>query len=73
MFGITAAGVATTGYLMSLGSVGLFVLVGPCAAPCHYRLQIAGADYSHRGALIAFVAFLLSVGSALVFGQISAA
>ena len=70
MFGITAVGVATTGYFMSLGSVGLFVLSA-------IALRLALTDYKLPvliiliAALIAFVAFLLSIG-ALVFGQISA-
>ena len=70
MFGITAVGVATTGYFMSLGSVGLFVLSA-------IALRLALTDYKLPvliiliAALIAFVALLLSIG-ALVFGQISA-
>ena len=48
MFGITAVGVATTGYFMSLGSIGLFVLSAIALRLAHYGLQIAGADYSHR-------------------------
>ena len=70
MFGITAVGVATTGYFMSLGSIGLFVLSA-------IALRLALTDYKLPvliiliAALIAFVAFLLSIG-ALVFGQISA-
>ena len=69
MFGITAVGVATTGYFLSLGSVGLFVLSA-------IALRLALTDYKLPvliiliAALIAFVALLLSIG-ALVFGQIS--
>ena len=69
MFGITAVGVATTGYFMSLGSVGLFVLSA-------IALRLALTDYKLPvliiliAALLALVALLLSLG-ALLFGQIS--
>lgn len=69
MFGITAAGVATTGYFMSLGGVGLFVL-------SVIMLRFAITDYKLPvliiliASLIAVGALLLSLG-ALVFGQMS--
>ena len=46
MFGITAVGVATTGYFMSLGSVGLFVLsaIALRLALTDYKLPVS--DYS---------------------------
>jgi uncharacterized protein (DUF1499 family) len=69
MFGLTAVGVATTGYFMSLSGAALFVLSVA-------MLRLAVTDYKLPvliiliAALIAFVALLLSAG-ALAFGQIS--
>ena len=53
MFGITAVGVATTGYFMSLGSVGLFVLSA-------IALRLALTDYK-LPVLIILIAALLAL------------
>ena len=49
MFGITAVGCDHRLFHVA-GQRRTVCAVGHCAAPCPYGLQIAGADYSHRGA-----------------------
>ena len=67
MFGITAIGVASTGYFMSLAAAALF-------AASVIMLRFAFTDYKLPvlivliSSLVAFVALLLTLG-ALVFGQ----